>query len=799
VPSLLVTGGPLAGRRVRIEQTAVLGRANADVTIEDSLISRRHAIVRRSADVLEIEDLGSLNGTWVNGERLTAPRQLRPGDVIRIGATLAEVESGSQATRGTVREPSQFADVRGLPFAPPGGGTPATAGLDDELRTVTALFADLVGSTELGERLGPHEVKAVVGEFVTRMSRTIERFGGSIQAYMGDGVCAYFGVPSVHEDDVERAARAGLALLDEVRAYAEEVDAAWGISTLAVRVGINTGETAVGLVGAAEPQAVSVGDTTNVAARLEAAAEPGTIAVGEATARALVHRFRLEPLGDVRVRGRTKPVAAWSLVGAVEAGLPGPPTPLVGRDAELVRLRAVIDDLDAGRGQVVLILGDAGIGKTRLLAELRTLVGDRATWLEGQCLSYGAERLCGPFIEVLRRWLEVGDRAADLAVRSQLRAKLGLIPPLDSAAAAPHLARLLGVRLEPEAEELVRRLTPEELGVELRRAYRAWLGGLAEGGPVVLALEDLHWADASTSELAAELLELTDFVPLLVVGTLRADPATEGWGLRVRVQEAFAHRAVELPLEPLGEESARALLEALPAGPKVEPAVIDEIVAEAEGNPLYLEELLNAAAEGLREPGRARWSPTVSIPNPLTPTLDSLLLARVDRLPTEARRLAQTAAVVGRRFPLRALEYLAGKDISEEVATLLRADVVREVRRFPEAEYAFRHGLLREAALSTLPPARRRELNGAVGAAFEALWGPAVDDQLEVLAHYFALSNDLAKGLRYLERAAERAARLDAGAQAAELWRRALLVAERLGDAEAQERLRVHLPTDVSS
>jgi predicted ATPase len=183
------------------------------------------------------------------------------------------------------------------------------------------------------------------------------------------------------------------------------------------------------------------------------------------------------------------------------------------------------------------------------------------------------------------------------------------------------------------------------------------------------------------------------------------------------------------------------------------------------------------------------------MPSPLTPTLESLLLSRIDRLPSEARRLAQAAAIVGRQFPLRVVEYLAGRDISDEIATLLRADVVREARRFPEAEYAFRHGLLREAAISTLPPARRRELYGAVGAAFEALWGPAVDDRLEVLAHYFALSTDLEKGLRYLERAAQRAAALDAEADAIELWRRALLVAERLGDAEAQARVREQLST----
>jgi class 3 adenylate cyclase len=255
---------------------------------------------------------------------------------------------------------------------------------------VTALFADIVGSTGLGERMSPDEVKALVGECVTRMSRVIEEFGGTVQAYMGDGVCAYFGVPTAHEDDADRAAEAGLALLEMVGAYGGDVRQAWDIEEFNVRIGINGGLAAVGVVGAAQPQAVALGDTTNVAARLQAAAAPGTIVTGETTAQRLMARFVLEPIGELALKGRAAPVSAWRVLRRKTTGRDHTQSPLVGRDGEAARLRRAADDLLAGRGQSLLLIGDAGIGKSRLLGELRENLGPGVTWLEGDCRSYGA-------------------------------------------------------------------------------------------------------------------------------------------------------------------------------------------------------------------------------------------------------------------------------------------------------------------------------------------------------------------------------------------------------------------------
>ncbi len=247
-----------------------------------------------------------------------------------------------------------------------------------------------------------------------------------------------------------------------------EVEAAWGISDFSARVGINTGETAVGLVGAADPQAVVLGDTPNVAARLQSYTNPGTIAVGETTARALLQRFVLEPLGEVSVKGRVKPVEAWRLVSSQSATqASAPTTPLVGREAEVGRLDAIAKDLTAGRGQIVFLLGDSGIGKTRLLGELHALTEDRVTWMEGRCLSYGTELLYGPFIEMLRSWVGAEEGEAEISVRTKLRAKLGLLPSVEHADVLPYLSRLLSLKLDPETEERLRQLPTHELGAEV--------------------------------------------------------------------------------------------------------------------------------------------------------------------------------------------------------------------------------------------------------------------------------------------------------------------------------------------
>jgi DNA-binding SARP family transcriptional activator/class 3 adenylate cyclase len=614
--------------------------------------------------------------------------------------------------------------------------------IEDERRPVTVLFADIVGSTALGEQLEPDEAKVLVGECVTMMSRAVDEYGGVVQAFQGDGICAYFGVPAAHEDDPERAARTALRILEVVDGYARDIESAWGISGFAVRVGVNSGPAAVGLVGTIDPQAVALGDATNVAARLQAAAEPGTILVGQTTARRLADRFALEPVGEITVKGREEPVAASRLVRAKEREPRVPTTPLVDRDRELEQLRSVVDDLAAGRGRIVLVEGAPGIGKTRLLAALATLSSDSATWLEGQCHSYGGLP-CWPFVEALLGWLgaEIGE--PEIAIRTKARAGFGALLGDDLDPVLLPLAALLRLRFEPAGAPSAD---------EIDRAYLRWLEALARERPVVLAVEDSHWADSRTRQLGESLLELTDRAPVAIVFTAEPIPGSEGAALRLRALADFAHRTTEIALRPISDEAAEVLLAAY-VGDALDRATRIGLIREAEGNPLYLEELSRAFLEGALEPRGRTWTVTIGSLELLTPTLENLLVARIDRQPDGPRRLAQIAAAIGRTFPVPVLAAVAGDPIDEPLRALLRAEIVREVSRYPELECTFTHGLLREAVLSTLTSARKRTLYASIAEAFESIYADSLDEHLERLAHYHAQAGALPKALAYAERA----------------------------------------------
>jgi class 3 adenylate cyclase len=649
----------------------------------------------------------------------------------------------------------------------------------EELKPVTALFADIVGSTSLGERLSPEEVTALVGECVNRMSRIVEGFGGTIQAYTGDGVCVYFGVPSAHEDDPERAARAALRIVEMVHEYARDVEAAWGIGDFNVRVGINSGQMGVGMVGAAAPQALASGDSINVAARLQSSAAPGAIAIGDDTAKRLASRFILESMGSIQVKGKTQPVSAWRLVGVQPAATTAVAPPLVGREEEISKLTAAVHELRAGRGQILFISGEGGIGKTRMLAELRSLSAGNVTWLEGTCTSYETEVRASPLVDMVRSWLELEKDQPEVAVRLRLRAKLGAVVEQDGGLVLRGLSRLLGVRSDPlpgsGGDVLAAESDPSD---QSREALCSWVETVCAKRPLIMAIDDLHWSDELTRELTESLFALTDHAPLMVVGAFRADPTSPAWRVRMRGLSDYPHRAVELPLQPLATSAARRLADVLVPNDQLDLDTREGLIARAEGNPLFLEELLRSVVLSAASDGSRSWS--VSVRTFLPPSLESLLLARIDRLAPHPRHLVQVAAVIGRNFRVPVLERVAGRDVADDLAVLLRADLIREVRRYPELECTFRHGLIQEAALETLTAGALRELNGKVATAYEQLFADSLEEHTEALAYHHYRSNDRSKALPYLEHAAARA--MDAGAtvEAAELTRRARKVAEGL-------------------
>ena len=644
-----------------------------------------------------------------------------------------------------------------LPAAPERHEPPPDRG---EPRPCTVLLADIVGTRALSERLPSGEAGALVGDCVLQLRRAVEEFGGTVYATEDDAVRACFGLPRAREDDPERAARAALRVLEVVGAYATDIAEAWAIPDFAIRIGIDTVRAVVGTRW--DSDGLTMGDADEVAFALQRTAAPGSILVSAETDRRLSRRFELEPLEPLQIEGRTGAVPVSRLIGLARPDHGPRLRPLVGRARELDLLRSVVTDFETGRGRALLLVGEPGIGKTRMLAELRALVSDDATWLEGQCLSYGG----WPFVDVLRRWLGIEPGDPEVVVRTRVGARLGSLFGEDVLRTLPGLARLVRIRVDPDVGIPVER-------TEARRAYVEWIAGLAERGSVVLALEDLHWAHASTRELAETLLELTDRSPLLLVVTLRRDQASEGWRFRTRVLTDYSHRATEIPLEPLAPVAAREILATLLPG-ALDDATVEDLVERAEGNPLFLEELLRALLEaGGLERRQRTWTTTLAPSVALPPALEGLLVARIDRLADGSRRVAQYAAVLGREFSVSMLEDVAGESTRDDLADLMRAEIVREVRRYPELVCAFRHGLLHEAALASLTPSRRRELYGVVASALEGVDRDSLDDQVERLAHYHAQSGDLEAARAHLQRAAARAEELGADSRAADLRERA--------------------------
>ena len=759
---LAVLDGAEGGRRIRIAGRLTLGRGDdAGLFIDDPEISRTHAVLGPTAAGLEIQDLSSFNGTWVNGERISGPTLLAAGDVVKIGTTRIEVLSVGD---------------RGLASAPRTSPTPVEA--EDELRPVSVLFADIVGSTLLAERLEPEDFAALIGGCVDRMCRAVEQFGGVIDAYMGDGIAAFFGFPAATEDDADRAATAALSVVKAIDGYANEVRETWSLPDLNVRVGVNSGQVAIGVVGGAERHPVALGDTMNVAARLQGAAAPGTIVIGGATAQKLRGRFLVAPLGHVAVRGRERPVEAWRLLSARPDRSRREPSRLVGRVNETAQLASAADALRGGQGRLVLLDGEPGIGKTRLLEWLREQLRDDVTWLEGHCTSFGGQPLYQAPAEALRRWVAVDD----VVQRTSTLERLGIDPD-----ALPYLATILAADAGNEHAGGANG-SMGDFSAALGRAYASWINGLCREGPVVLAIHDIHWADHSTLELVDCLVNLLDKLPLMIAATSRAAADANDRQLRERARLGRPDRIVELTLGPLSEVEADELLSQLAPG-ELAPEARHEVIALAEGNPFYLEQLLRSLLESGGLAARRTWA--LTLPATQLPTgLESLLVARIAALPRDARRVAQVGAILGRTFAPTLLAPASGvEDVELNLARLLRANIIREVRAVPNREYAFTHGLLQEAALSTLPRARRRELYRLVAAAHEQVFIDSLDDQLERLAFYHARGGDLERALDYLERAANRATSLSAHTQAAGLWSRAATIAERINDPEVRNRI----------
>ncbi len=677
----------------------------------------------------------------------------------------------------------------------------AEASQREARKVVTALFADVVGSTALGERLDPEDLQAVVGEGVARAVRAAEALGGHVERVAGDGALVLFGAPVAHEDDAERAVLAGLRVLEAIDLYSRELTGERGLEGFAVRVGVETGLAVLAPMGGARPiQFGAMGDAINTAARLEAAAGPGSMLVGPHTFDLVEPAFEWSDPVELSLKGKAGAVIARRprarrAVGGRGAEPGG--TRLVGRERELETVQRTLDELISGTGGVLLVSGEAGLGKTRLLAELRRRLermsrrGGHARWLEGRCVSYGERLPYLPFQVLLREWLGVTPEHPENELAELLRERLLQLFGDRAPVLQPFLGSVLGLPPAAQDRALMAGLRPEDLQLRVFDAFRELVGRLSADGALLLAVDDVHWADAASVALLAHLLDLTDESPVLLVLAGRPEPGHPSWQLREEAIREHSHRSHVVELTALAGEADRELLRELVGGAGL-PEDLERIVLErAEGNPFYLEELVRSLidAGALVRKGRRWWfqrHAAVQVPE----SVEKLVLARVDVLSAEAREILCAASVLGRRFTRPLLSEVAdpGQDLDKGLRELRRADLVHEGRRWPEEEYRFRHHLIQETTYGSVLRRRRRELHRRAAEAIEQAFAERVEERLGILAHHWRCAGDLERAFDYHARAGAAAWRIVAPSEALEQYNAAVDAAAELGMEDGRVR-----------
>ncbi len=549
-----------------------------------------------------------------------------------------------------------------------------TAKLTGERKPVTALFADVVGSTALAELMDPEDWTAVMNQAFDEMSKAVFRYEGTIAQLQGDGMVAFFGAPIAHEDDPDRAVRAALEMVAAIDEFARQLKATDGID-FRIRAGINSGPVVVGTVGSdLRYEYTALGDAMNVAARMQAAAEPGSVLITASTQRLVADAFETVDVGEIAVKGKTELVHAYQVLkpkavpgrrrGLESAGLE---SPMVGRDRQLETLQSLFEVVQAGHSRVAFLIGEPGIGKSRLLAEFRRWTsseapaepspGAVATWLEGRCVSYGRNLPYHLLLDLVRSALQIPFAGSEIEARATLDRQLEAHLGDEAADTAPYLAHLLGLPLHPqEADRAL--LDPEAMQGRYIASIHRLLRALATRGPVILVCEDVHWADPASVGSMTQLLPLATQLPVFFIAALRADTDSVGWKLVSAAREVFGDALAEMRLQPLSDTDSRDLVANLLEVESLPERVRESILARAEGNPFFVEEVIRMLIErGMIERRADRWVATADVASVEIPeTLHGLLLARIDQLPDAAKRSLRVASVIGRQFPVRVLE-----------------------------------------------------------------------------------------------------------------------------------------------
>jgi len=620
--------------------------------------------------------------------------------------------------------------------------------LEGERKLVTVLFADVANYTSISEKLDPEEVHQIMDGCFKVLLDEIHRYEGTIDKFTGDGVMALFGAPVAHEDHAQRACYAALAIQRAMEGYGEKVKKECGVD-FKMRVGLNSGPVIVGSVGNdLKMDYTAVGDTVNLASRMETAAKPGAVLVSEHTYRMARDFFKFQSLGRAPVKGKEEPVEAYELLEAtqvatrLEAAVIRGLTRFVGRGKEMEALQEAFEKARSGSGQVVGIVGEAGVGKSRLLLELRKMLPDgEYTYLQGSCLHYGGSMPYLPFLDILRSYFDIKEGDREFIIKKKMSEKTGqldeklkdVLPPLQD---------ILSLKVE---DEEYAKLDPPLKRMKIFEAIRDLLVRVSQNRPLVIAVEDMHWIDKTSEEFLDYLIGFLANTPIMLILLYRSE-YTHQWGSKSYYRQ--------IGVDQLSLAHSAELVQSILEEGEVVPELRELILNRAAGNPLFMEEFTHTLLENgsIRRKNHeyvlTRKATEIQVPD----TIQGIIAARMDRLEENLKRTMQVASVIGRDFAYRILQTITGmrEELKSYLINLQGLEFIYEKSLFPELEYIFKHALTQEVAYNSLLLKRRKDIHERIGKAIEELYADRLEEFYEMLAYHYSRSDNQEKAYQYL-------------------------------------------------
>ena len=663
--------------------------------------------------------------------------------------------------------------------------------IEGERKLVTVFFADVANYTTISEKLDPEEVHQIMDGFFQILMDEIHKYEGTINQFTGDGVMALFGAPVAHEDHAQRACYAALSVQRAMRAYGEKIKSDTGID-FQMRIGLNSGHVIVGSIGDdLRMDYTAVGDTTNLASRMESAAKPGGILVSVNTHRLARSFFEFESLGKIEVKGKEKPQAAYSLIKAGEVGsrlgaaIAKGLTRFVGRKNSMAALMEPYEKVRKGSGQVVGIVGEAGVGKSRLVLEMRNRVPqEEYTYLEGRCIHYGGSIAYLPILDILRVYLGIQETDREFIIKKKIQEKT---TALDSSLinAIPPLQEFFSLKVE---DEQYMNQDPQMKRMQTFEALRDLFIRESQQKTLVLVIEDMHWIDKTSEEFLDYFIGWIANARILLILLYRPE-YTHQWGSKSYYSK--------IGVDQLGTESSSELVAAMLEEGEVAPELRTIILKRSGGNPLFMEEFTSTLLENgtIQKKNHhyvlAHDVSDVNVPD----TIQGIIAARMDRLEDNLKRTMQVASVIGRDFAFRILQAITGmrEELKSYLLNLQGLEFIYEKALFPELEYIFKHALTQEVAYNSLLQRRRKDIHERIGQAIEEIYADRLGEFYGMLAYHYSKAENLEKAVRYGEYAASRAVSVYAYSEAVGILEETIRVQKSLDPEDKEKQCDLHI------